>query len=189
MSLDQSLSHFFKYFNKFMLFMWRLGWGQWINWSPKYGGRIMVLTHTGRKTGLARQTPVNFAIHDNDIYCIAGFGQTSDWYRNVKANPAVAVWQPDGWWQGVAEEVTAPEEQSARLRDVLQNSGFAAYAAGINPYQVSDEQLAKMTADYRVLRIRRTAALTGPGSGPADLAWIWPLAALILLPLALRRRK
>jgi hypothetical protein len=41
---------------------------------------------------------------------------------------------------------------------------------------------------YMLVRIRREAARTGKG-GPGDLAWLWPLAALLLLPLALRRKQ
>src|SRR6266542_1045798 len=96
----------FKYFNRFMLLMWRLGWGAWVNAWPDVGGRIMVITTTGRKSGLRRQSPVNYALVGGELYCTAGFGQVSDWYRNIKANPNVEVWLPDGWWSGVAEEVT-----------------------------------------------------------------------------------
>jgi len=39
-----------------------------------------------------------------------------------------------------------------------------------------------------VLHIRRTAERTGP-QGPGDLAWVWPLATFLLLPLVFRRKK
>jgi deazaflavin-dependent oxidoreductase (nitroreductase family) len=185
---EKVLQQGFKYFNQFMLLMWRLGWGPWINYAPKIGGRIMVLTHIGRKSGQPRRTPVNYALVDGDVYCTAGFGKISDWYRNVKANPNVEIWLPDSWWQGVAEEVTDPQERLPLLREVLINSGFAAFAAGINPYHLTDEALDKITAGYSLLRIHRTAARTGPG-GPGDLWWVWPTATFILLPLALWRGK
>jgi deazaflavin-dependent oxidoreductase (nitroreductase family) len=184
----KKLQRGFKYFNKFMLLMWRLGWGPWVNWWPKVGGRILIITHTGRKSGLQRRTPVNYSTVDGDIYCLSGFGRISDWYRNIKADSNVEVWLPDGWWAGVAEEVTDPERRLSLLRQVLVDSGFAAFAAGINPYKISDEDLARITTEYRLIRIRRTAERTGSG-GPGDLVWVWPLATMILLPLAFRRRK
>ena len=49
-------------------------------------------------------------------------------------------------------------------------------------------ELGQVAADYRLLRIRRQAARTGPG-GPGDLSWVWPLATMVLLPLVLRRRR
>ena len=75
---EQDLRQGFKYFNRFMLLMWRLGLGRWINLWPEVGGRIMVITHTGRKTGMRRRTPVNYTIANGDIYCTAGFGGVSD---------------------------------------------------------------------------------------------------------------
>jgi deazaflavin-dependent oxidoreductase (nitroreductase family) len=175
----------FKYFNKFMLLMWRLGLGKWVNFWPEVGGQIMVLTHTGRKTGLKRQTPVNYALVEGELYCTAGFGQLADWYRNIMAEPKVEIWLPDGWWAGLAEEVTDPEQRLPLLRQVLIGSGFAAYLAGINPRSMTAEALDAATTDYRLLRIRRAEARTGP-DGPGDLAWVWPLATLVLLWLLVR---
>jgi len=182
---DDTLKILFHYFNRFMLLIWRLGLGSWFEIWPKVSGRIMVITHTGRKSGLRRQTPANYAIVDGDIYCTAGFGAKCDWYRNLKANPQVEVWLPDGWWRGVANEVTDTEARLGLMRQVLIGSGFASFAAGINPYKISDAQLAGVTREYKLMRIHRVEARTGPG-GPGDLAWFWPLAVLLLL---LRPRK
>jgi deazaflavin-dependent oxidoreductase (nitroreductase family) len=184
----ETLRQGFKQFNRFMLLMWKLGLGKWLNIWPEGFGRILVITHTGRKTGVRRQTPVNYFESDGDIYCTAGFGQVSDWYRNILKHPEVEVWLPEGWWCGVAEDVSASPERLPLLRQVLIASGFAALAAGINPHTISEDELAASTQEYRLVRIRRTAARTGPG-GPGELAWVWPLATWILLPLALRRRR
>lgn len=185
---EEQLRQGFRYFNRFMLALWRLGLGPWVNLWPQVGGRIMVLTHYGRKSRLRRRTPVNYAIVGNNIYCTAGFGSVSDWYRNVKACPEVEVWLPHGWWQGRVEEVEQDEQWLPLLRQVLINSGFAAYAAGIDPLKMTDNELADRTAGYHLLRIRRTSACTGRG-GPGDLAWVWPLAAMVLLPLVLFRKR
>jgi deazaflavin-dependent oxidoreductase (nitroreductase family) len=157
--------------------------------APDSVGRIMVLTHTGRKTGAKRQTPVNYAIMDGEVYCTAGFGAVADWYRNILKQPQVELWLPDGWWQGKAEDVSNHPRRGEILRAVLIASGFAATAFGsIDPHTASDEEIAASTADYKLIRIHRTAACTGPG-GPGELAWIWPIATFLLLPLALRRRR
>jgi deazaflavin-dependent oxidoreductase (nitroreductase family) len=184
----ENLRQMFKQMNKFMLLMWRLGLGSWLNFWPDVGGRIMVITHTGRKTGRKRRTPVNYAIVEDELYCTAGFGPMSDWYRNLKAHSQVEVWLPEGWWTGVAEEITDPQWRLPLLRQVLIASGFAAPTFGIYPKTMTDAELEAVTTDYRLIHIRRTEARTGP-DGPGDLAWIWPLAAMILLPLALLRRR
>ncbi len=187
--LEQSLRQVFKTFNRFMLLMWRLGLGQMINMAPDSIGRIMVLTHTGRKTGAKRQTPINYAIMDGEIYCLAGFGAAADWYRNILKQSQVEVWLPDGWWQGKAEDVSNHPRRAEILRAVLIASGFAAPAfGGIDPHTVSEADLAAKTGEYKLIRIHRTAACTGPG-GPGELAWIWPVATFLLLPLAFRRKR
>jgi deazaflavin-dependent oxidoreductase (nitroreductase family) len=186
----------FKKLNKFMLSMWRLGLGSWLNFWPEYGGRIFVVSHTGRKSGLQRWTPLNYAIIDGDVYCTAGFGKIADWYLNVKKNPNVEVWlsgglfKPDSWWEGVAEEV--PQDDPIWLpymREVMIGSGVVAPLMGIHPKKATDEELWKITGDYCLMRVRRKAPLTGEG-GPGELAWVWPVAASVLaVALLLRPRR
>ncbi|MBE0699173.1 MAG: nitroreductase family deazaflavin-dependent oxidoreductase [Anaerolineaceae bacterium] len=186
---ENSLRQAFRYINQLMLWMWRLGLGKTINVWPAVIGRIMVITHTGRKSGARRQTPVNYAMVDGDIYCTAGFGSSSDWYRNICKDPNVEIWLPDGWWAGSAEEISDSPERLRLLRQVLAASGFAARAAGINPHTIPDVELDRLTLNYRLLRITRTEARTGQ-NGPGEFAWIWPLATMILLPaLLLSNRK
>ncbi|HLE51763.1 MAG TPA: nitroreductase family deazaflavin-dependent oxidoreductase [Anaerolineales bacterium] len=184
-STQERLQQFFKYLNRFMLLMWRLGFGSYMN-RPELSGRIMVLTHNGRKTGLRRQTPVNFAIVDGEVYCVAGFGRGSDWYRNLLAEPRVDVWLPKGWWAGIAEDISDSPRRIQIIRQVMIASGFAARLAGIDPLRMSDEELADASASYPLVHIRRTEARTGLG-GPGDLAWVWPWTTVILLILLLFR--
>jgi deazaflavin-dependent oxidoreductase (nitroreductase family) len=189
LGLDENLRQGFKYINRFMVLMWRLGLGRHVNFWPEGIGRIMVLTHTGRKTSVPRQTPVNYAIVDGDIYCTAAFGSASDWYRNIQKDPLVEIWLPDGWWAGRAEDISDSAERLHLLREVLIASAFAARAAGINPRTATDAELDHLTLSYRLVRISRTEARTGR-NGPGELAWIWPLATMSLLPaILLRGRK
>jgi deazaflavin-dependent oxidoreductase (nitroreductase family) len=159
-----------------------------INGWPAVGGRILVLTHTGRKSGLKRRTPVNYAVVDGELYCTAGFGRLSDWYRNITADPQVEIWLPDSWWTATIEDIGDSEKRLSLMRQVLLGSGLVAPMLGLDPRKLTDEELDAATAKYRLLHIRRREARTGPG-GPGDLAWIWPLSTFILLLLALLRRK
>ncbi len=183
------LRQLFKRFNVFMLFLWRIGLGRWMEVWPKVGGRIMVLVHTGRKTGIRHRTPVNFTLLGEDIIIVAGFGAAADWYRNIKRDPRVEVWLLGGWWEGQAEDYDDPQNFLSTMRQLMYDTGFAAPLMGVDPNKLSDSELAKVAADYKLVRIRRTAARTGLG-GPGDLAWFWPVATLILASLLwLRRRK
>lgn len=184
---EAQLRKLFKGFNRFMLSLWRLGLGGYGNPS-KFGGAVMVIKHRGRKSGLIRYAPVNFAEIDGDIYCTAGFGEKTHWYQNLLADPEVELWLPDSRWEGLAEEVSDVENRVEILRAVLVASGFAGPLFGYNPRRMSDEQIDALIGPYRLMRIRRTAPLTGPG-GPGDLAWVWPLATFVLLRLLFRRRR
>jgi deazaflavin-dependent oxidoreductase (nitroreductase family) len=174
----------FRYLNRFMVLVFRLGLGPFLEPWPKITGSILVLVHTGRRTGRRHRAGLNFATVDGDLLVLAGFGSTCDWYRNVIADPKVEVWLPDGWWTATAEDVSDHPDRPALLRKVLVASGFAAYAFGITP-AISDERLRRISEKYRLVRIRTGEPRTGPG-GPNDLAWVWPVAAFALLPRALR---
>lgn len=143
--------------NKGMLLMWRLGMGPMINAWPDVMGRIMVITHTGRKSGLKRQTPANYALVDGNVYCITM--PITDWYQNIKASPQVEIWLPDGRWQATAEEIPNDATNQPILRAVLIASGFAASTfGGINPRKLSDAELADQCRDYHIFRFRRVDA-------------------------------
>lgn len=184
--LEKQLRHvWFKNLNKFMLLMWRLGLGWMLNIWPEIFGRFLVLTNTGWKSGMRRRTPLNYAIVDGEVYLTAGFGKVAHWYRNIQANPEVEVWLPNSWWLGVAEDITTSENYAALMREVLIGSGFVASMFGVQPKTMSDEALVAATEGYRLIHVKRTAARTGEG-GPGELAWIWPVATMLLL---LRRRR
>ncbi|NJN17395.1 MAG: nitroreductase family deazaflavin-dependent oxidoreductase [Oscillochloris sp.] len=172
-----------------MLMMWRIGLGPALNVWPEGFGRFMVLTTTGRRSGQPRRTPLNYAEIDGDIYCVAGFGGISDWYRNLQAYPQVEIWLSQGWWVGEAEDVSDLADRLNRLRTVLRGSGFVAPLVGVDPHRLSDAELAAATTNYRLVRIRPIAERRGAG-GPGEEAWIWPQAALALLVfLALSKRE
>lgn len=76
------------------------------------GKRFLMFTHTGRKTGRKRQTVVEVVDHDpaaGVYYVVSGWGERSDWYRNVMANPRVAVQVGNHKFDATAERL-APEE-------------------------------------------------------------------------------
>ena len=138
----------------------------------------MVITHTGRKSGLRRRTPVNYAPIDGDLYCTAGFGAASDWYRNIMANPEVEVWLPRDWRRGTAEDISQDLRRIPWLRQVIIASGIVGPMVGVNPHKMDDTEFDQVTGKYRLVRIRLKERLHGPG-GPGDLAWVWiPLAMI-----------
>jgi len=146
-----TLRKVFRAMNPIMVFMWKIGLGRAINIWPAGFGRIMVIKHRGRKTGRERLTPVNYAIVDNELYCTAGFGSISDWYRNMLVNSNIELWLPEGWRQAHAEDISDSPNRLFLLRQVIIASGFAAPLFGINPKKLSDEQLNTVSKDYRLV--------------------------------------
>ncbi|WP_020660847.1 nitroreductase family deazaflavin-dependent oxidoreductase [Amycolatopsis benzoatilytica] len=57
------------------------------------GSRLLLLEHTGRKTGARRYVVLEVIGHPHrDAYIVAsGFGDRAQWYRNVVAQPRVRV--------------------------------------------------------------------------------------------------
>jgi deazaflavin-dependent oxidoreductase (nitroreductase family) len=165
------LRRFFWVLNRtFMVPMFRLGFG------PLFGnpisGYVMVVRTVGRKTGRVRYTPVTYAIASGSVYCLAGFGRISDWYRNIQAAPEISLLLPGGTISGRAEEVGDVVERLAVTRQIFKNAGFIGFLEGFNPFRASDEEIMTKTAEMPVLRIRPNGLANGP-CDPGGWAWIW----------------
>ncbi|MDX5970037.1 nitroreductase family deazaflavin-dependent oxidoreductase [Rhodococcus opacus] len=68
------------------LYRWHLGF--------LLGRRFLLLEHIGRKSGKPRRVVLEVVNHDavDDGYVVAvGFGPKTDWYRNLRARPAVMI--------------------------------------------------------------------------------------------------
>ena len=177
----ESLRQQFKGMNRWMLLIWRTGLGRWAEVWPAGFGRLMVIEHVGRKSGTRYRAPVNFTRCGPDLYCLAGFGPRTDWYRNVLADPEIAVWLPDGRWTATAAEASESDDRLPLMRKVLIDSGFASRAIGLDPRVADDETLAEATSTYRLLRITPRDR-EDTADGPGDLAWIWwPLGLAFFL--------
>ena len=175
----------FRVLNKFfMVPMFRLGFGPLLG-NP-LTGYILVLKTIGRKSGRIRYAPLNYAIHKGDIYCISGGRKSSDWYRNLYANPEIEMILPGGNLYARMDEISDPDQKSLVARQVLKNAGFAGFFEGYNPWRISDEELSHKIADLPVLCFHPL----GVGNGPSDVggwAWIWSFVVTVLVVLALAR--
>jgi hypothetical protein len=111
----------------------------------------MVIKHRGRKSGREYLTPVNYTISNGEIYCMAGFGSVSDWYRNMLVYPRVELWLPEGKRTACAEDISDSSNRLSLTREIAIASGFAAPLLGINIKKLSDEQLDKLSKEYRLV--------------------------------------
>ncbi len=89
---------------------------RFLKWPPRliyaiglgrlYGRLVLLLTTTGRKTGLPRTTPLQYEEIDGALYVGSALGDASDWFRNIVANPHVAVRVGSRRFAGIAEPIT-----------------------------------------------------------------------------------
>jgi deazaflavin-dependent oxidoreductase (nitroreductase family) len=72
------------------LYRWHLGWH--LGWL--LGHRFLLLVHTGRRTGLRRETVLEvleYRKQTSEAVVMSGFGPNSDWLRNIEATPGEEV--------------------------------------------------------------------------------------------------
>ncbi|MCZ7440414.1 nitroreductase family deazaflavin-dependent oxidoreductase [Micromonospora sp. WMMC241] len=95
------------------------------------GRRLMMLEHRGRRSGLPRYVVLEVVDREQGaLFLASGYGPGSQWFRNVRADPAVRVWTgPD---QGVPARavVLTGEEVRQRLARYRQRHRRAAAALG-----------------------------------------------------------
>jgi deazaflavin-dependent oxidoreductase (nitroreductase family) len=179
MTTYRGLRSGFRVLNRFfMVPAFRSGLGAALVTPPS--GYIMVLSTVGNKSGKLRHTPVNYALIDGDVCCIAGFGEIAHWAKNLAAAPEAEVQLPAGRFWG---RVQAVKEQADRLRiarRILQNAGFAGLFFGFNPFTTGDEKLAQGIAGVPVYRI--TPARVLPAAfDPGGAGWIGSLLGWVLV--------
>ncbi|NUP54166.1 MAG: nitroreductase family deazaflavin-dependent oxidoreductase [Catenulispora sp.] len=70
------------------------------------GSRLLMLQHRGRKTGQARYVVLEVVEHSkrDEYVVVSGFGEKSQWYRNVETDPRVRV--SSGFRRSVPAEAT-----------------------------------------------------------------------------------
>jgi deazaflavin-dependent oxidoreductase (nitroreductase family) len=143
----------FRFLSRYVLVpLYRLRLG-WLVANP-ISGYAMIIRTKGRRTGRPRDATVMYAIGDGCVYCMAGWGPDTAWYRNVLAQPSVSLLMPGRIVAGVGEEVLAPSERAAALRRVLQSSGLSAFTEGVNPWRDGDEALLANAVRKPVVRVR-----------------------------------
>lgn len=84
--------------------------------GPALGRLILLLTTTGRRSGLPRVTPLQYEEVDGAFYVGSARGVKADWFRNIVCNPRVRVQVGSRAFEAAAEAVTDP----CRIADFLE---------------------------------------------------------------------
>ena len=105
------MKQFYKFMMSFMIFLYRRSNGG-IGGSMA-GLQVLLLTTTGRKSGLLRTTALGF-FEDNGAYIIsasnAGGNKNPDWLANLQSNPKVTL-EIKGSRINASAETSAPADR------------------------------------------------------------------------------
>ncbi len=77
---------------------------------------VLLLTTTGRKSGLPRVTPLQFEEVDGEYYVASARGQDADWLKNLVVDPNVHVQIRNREFDAMAEPITDPQ----RIADFIE---------------------------------------------------------------------
>ncbi len=173
----KSPSGWFKRLLRLPIVLYRAGLG-WL-----IGGRFMLLTTKGRKTGLPRTTPVEYFRMGDDLYVFAGRGKKAHWYKNLRANPIVVVQVGSKCFS--ARATPASEGEKLAIAEKFYSPAYELFLKNV------------MGVSWATPESRREAAKTlvsvrlEPIDDPpwfcvqADLVWIWPVLILVIALIAL----
>ena len=168
---------------KWPVHLWRLGL------APIIGHNMVLITHTGRKSGLPRRTMTELHVIEGKKYAPCAFGQRAQWYKNIAADPRVTIQTAEGAESVIAMRVTDDEELLSVMDHVAGPSQaiLNTYLSTLEIEPTPEDILAKKERIYW-FRFDPSGGPTPPPL-PADLVWLWPAALGILILTWLLSRK
>lgn len=99
-----------RWFFRLPLAMYKAGLGRLL------GSRFVRIEHEGRVTGKPRQVVLEVVSSDRShgvFYVVAAWGESADWFQNIKANPVIRYQVGSQSFNGVAEVL--PVEQAGKI--------------------------------------------------------------------------
>ncbi|MCZ7542452.1 MAG: nitroreductase family deazaflavin-dependent oxidoreductase [Anaerolineae bacterium] len=168
------------------ILLWRLGLG------PVLGRLFLILTTTGRKTGLPRRVAVEYHAWRGRKYIASGWGDRPQWYRNLLADPHVTIQTADGVERCVARRVVDDVELAEVFAFIEDSPAMRRWAEALGAPVTREAFLAEKGRFYWI-----TFDPTDEPTPPpleVDLAWVWGLLAVVVLGrlagrVARRRRR
>lgn len=177
-------ARFFQVLNRYLMIpATRAGLGAWL--STPLGGAMVLVRIRGRKSGLIRETPLNYIVADGAIWVVAGFGPRTEWYRNLLADPRVEAVLPGRILTGTVTEVRAPAVRRRILPALMRSTAGPSLAAGVNPWRSTPDALCAEMAWVPMLRIDPDDGPLLPGpDDPGGTGWVWRQALMLGLSIA-----
>jgi deazaflavin-dependent oxidoreductase (nitroreductase family) len=79
-------------------------------------GRLVLITYTGKKSGMKHTLPVQYAKSDGELIVVAGYHQHKKWWRNLRRQSTVNICYHGKWFEASA---TAFEGDAAVIAPLL----------------------------------------------------------------------
>lgn len=171
-----------KYVYKSPILLYRVGLGFIV------GRLFMVMTTTGRKSGLPRRTAIEFHEYNGRKYVMVGWSQ-SDWYRNIQVNPLMTIQTASGAESVRARRLTTNEDLNAAW-DAAEHSPFIQLAMKLTGAKLTRAAFLAQKDRFILLTFDPTREQTPPPL-PSDLRWVWAVVILLIvvkLTSSLRKR-
>jgi deazaflavin-dependent oxidoreductase (nitroreductase family) len=139
----------------------------------------MVMTTTGRKSGLPRRTAIEFHEFEGKPTVLSGWVTKADWFRNLQTNPFATVQT----WRG-AQSVRArrmdSDEERARAFRWAQSNPTMRNMMKMAGFEMTLEQFLAEKERFIFVVFEPTDAKTPPPL-PADLVWAWAVLLAVCL--------
>ena len=170
----------FRYANRCaMVPFHRAGLAAWLG-NPLTGWQLL-LTTTGRRSGLRRPTPLGYLVADGAAWVLAGYGPSTLWYRNLVANPEVEVLLPARPpFAARATDTLDPAVRARIIPQLVRSMALPGTAIGDLPWRAPDQRILELTAWVPLVRLAPAdgrALVAGPDD-PGGLGWTWRTLAV-----------
>ncbi|MCT2541763.1 MULTISPECIES: nitroreductase family deazaflavin-dependent oxidoreductase [Streptomyces] len=147
--------------------LFRMGLG------PLFRGRLLLLVHTGRVSGLARRTTVEVveSTVTDGRHCwtvASGFGPGADWYRNLVRTPQATVQAGRRFHVVTAQFVAAEEGGELMARYAARHPALAHRLCSYLGYDVDGSTDGYRRAGESIPFVRLIAGSPHAGSPPAS---------------------
>ena len=166
--------------NRFVMIpLHRAGLGAWL--ATPVMGYMLLLGVRGRKSGLVREIPLSYLVAEGSAWVLAGFGRSTEWYRNLLADPAVELRLPGRRLACTAEEVLDPAVRARMIPRLVRATGLPGTMVVPSPWTTPDEEILDAVPWVPLIRIRARngSAIEAGADDPGGLGWVWRQAAVI----------
>ena len=85
--------------------------------------QVLILTTRGRVSAKERRTPLWYVSDGDNIYCLSGWGVSSDWWKNLEASPKALLQIGMKRWELRGEVITEPQRVERILSEFQKKYG------------------------------------------------------------------